>query len=189
MGRLILVRHAAPEIQPGVSSDRWVLSPPGRESCRWLVAELRGQNVQRLYASLEPKALETAALTAVELGLGVRPRRDLHENDRTGLGFGPFTEMEQRMRRFFDEPDVLVVGRETAAAAHGRFDAAVRAIADESAGEVVAVVAHGAVITLLLAGRRGGEPFALWKQLALPCWALLEGPDLRWDGVLHRPPA
>jgi broad specificity phosphatase PhoE len=185
VARLILIKHAAPDLRSDVPPDRWVLSAAGQESCRWLAADLRGQGVRRLYASLQPKALETAARVGVELGLEVRPREDLRENDRTGLGFGSAAELERMICRFFEEPDVLVMGRETANAAHARFGAAVRAIADQSAGETVAVVAHGAVITLFVAARSGAHPFPLWKQLALASWVVLEGPDLRWDGMIH----
>jgi broad specificity phosphatase PhoE len=79
------------------------------------------------------------------------------------------------------------MGQETARAAHARFSAAVRAIAHECAGEPAGIVAHGAVITLFLAGCSGSQPFAVWKQLALACWVVLDGADLRWDGMIHWP--
>ncbi|HSZ53153.1 MAG TPA: histidine phosphatase family protein [Caulobacteraceae bacterium] len=187
MGRVILVKHALPVLSADVPSNRWVLSAAGQESCRALAAGLRGQGVRRLYASLEPKALETAARVAVELGLDVRPRVDLHENDRTDLGFPPLTDLERLIERFFDEPEALVMGRETASAALARFAAAVRAIADESEDAPAAIVAHGTVITLFLAQHAGVEPFALWKEFGLACFVVLEGQDLSWDGVIRRP--
>jgi broad specificity phosphatase PhoE len=187
MGRLILVKHATPVLTPDVPSNRWVLSAAGQESCCGLAAELRGQGVRRLYSSLEPKALETAARVAVELGLDVWPRADLHENDRTGLAFGPAADLERLIARFFDEPGALVMGRETASAAHARFAGAVCAIADETTDAPAAIVAHGTVITLFLAGRSAVRPFEVWKQLGLACFVVLEGEDLSWDGVIRRP--
>jgi broad specificity phosphatase PhoE len=187
MGSVILVKHAAPVLAADVPSERWVLSEAGQQSCRGLAAGLREQGVRRLYASVEPKALETAARVAVETGLEVRPRADLHENDRTGLGFLPLADLERAIARFFDEPETLVIGRETANAAHARFAGAVRAIADESTDGPAAIVAHGTVITLFLARRSTLRPFDLWKQLGLGCFVVLEGPELGWDGVIHRP--
>jgi broad specificity phosphatase PhoE len=189
MSRVILVKHAAPVLTPDVPSNRWVLSADGQESCRELAAGLRGQGVRRLYASLEPKALETAARVAVELGLVVRPRADLHENDRTGLAFGPAEGMERLIARVFEEPDTLVMGHETARAAHARFGSAVRAVAAESTDGPAAIVAHGTVITLFLAHCAGVEPFAFWKTFGLACFVVLEGPDLGWDGLIHPPSA
>ena len=185
MKRLILVKHGAPDLRPDIPSDRWVLSAAGQESCRRLAGELRGQGVRRLYASLEPKALETAARVAIELDLDLRPRADLRENDRRGLGFLPADELERLIDRFFDEAEVLVMGHETASAARTRFDAAIQLIAQESGEEVAAVVAHGTVITLFLAARAELSPFALWRRFGLGCWAVLEGADLRWDGEIH----
>ncbi|HEY2051930.1 MAG TPA: histidine phosphatase family protein [Caulobacteraceae bacterium] len=187
MGPVILVKHAAPVLTPDVASNRWVLSAAGQESCRWLAGELRAQGVLRLYSSLEPKALETAARVAIELGLDVRPRAELHENDRSGLAFGPAAELERLIARLFAEPDARVMGRETANAARARFTNAVRRIADESADAPVAIVAHGTVITLLLAQLSGVEPFAFWKAFGLACFVVLEGQDLRWDGQVHQP--
>ncbi|HEY1929933.1 MAG TPA: histidine phosphatase family protein [Caulobacteraceae bacterium] len=189
MGRVILVKHAAPVLTRNVPSNRWVLSAAGQESCRALAAGLRGQGVRRLYASLEPKALETAARVAIELALDVRPRADLHENDRTGLAFAPAADLERLIARLFDAPDTLVMGHETASAALARFAAAVRAIAGESGDAPAAIVAHGTVITLFLAARSALRPFAIWKELGLACFVVLEGEDLGWDGVIHRPPA
>jgi broad specificity phosphatase PhoE len=86
MAKLLLVKHAPPEIAPQVVSHRWVLSEEGRHRCAWLAEELNAQGITRLYSSLEPKALETAAIVAVRLGLALEPRSNLHESDRTGLG-------------------------------------------------------------------------------------------------------
>lgn len=187
MGAVILVKHAAPVLKPDTPSDRWVLSEAGQESCQWLARDLRGQGVRRLYASLEPKALETAARVAIELGLEVCPRADLRENDRTGLGFGSAAEIELAIARFFAEPDALVMGRETARAARARFSAELLAIAAENGDVPAAVVSHGVVITLFLAERALLPAFELWKQLPLAGWIRLEGSDFRWDGEVHRP--
>ena len=188
MNSIILIKHAAPVLTPDVPSDRWVLSATGQESCRWLANDLRGRGLRRVYSSLEPKALETAARLSMETGTDVRPRADLHENDRTSLGFGASGEFEHTIARFFDEPDTLVMGQETAHAALARFDAAIRSIVTESGDAPVAVVAHGTVITLFLAERSDIRPFTIWRQLGLACWVLVEGPDLRWDGLIHGPP-
>jgi broad specificity phosphatase PhoE len=64
----------------------------------------------------------------------------------------------------------------------------VRQIADESADGPAAIVAHGTVITLLLAQCAGVEPFAFWKTFGLASFVVLEGPNLHWDGLIHRPP-
>ena len=115
MAKLILVKHAPPpRIVPRVVSHRWVLAEEECRRCDWLTDELTAQGVTRLYSSLEPKALETAALVAVKIGLAVEPGRDLHENDRTGMGFVGPDVLQRRLREFFAQPDRTVIGNETA---------------------------------------------------------------------------
>lgn len=189
MAKLILVKHAPPEITPDVISHRWVLSAEGRHRCDWLAAELGAQGVTRLYSSLEPKALETAALVAIRLGLDLRPRRDLQENDRIGVAFGSPDALKQRMQRFFAEPSEQVVGQESAYAALNRFEAAIRVLTAESLDRTVAVVTHGTVLSLLVAKHNPIAPFDFWNGLALPSYVVLDAADFRLDGAARNFPA
>jgi broad specificity phosphatase PhoE len=188
MAKLVLVKHAPPEVIAEVISHRWVLSQEGRKRCGWLAEKLRELRVARLYASLEPKALETAALVAIPLGLNVRPRADLHENDRTGLGFGPAAELRRRIERFFESPSELVIGGETAEAALARFEAAMVGITSEAQDRTCAVITHGTVLSLFVAKYNRIAPFAFWESLALPCCVVLDQPTFRLDGAVHNFP-
>ena len=185
MAKLILIKHASPEITPEVPSRRWVLSEEGRGRCAWLAAELAAWGVTRLYASPEPKALETAALVAIRLGLEVRPREGLQENDRTGLAFGSVGGLKANIRRFFAEPAELVVGQETANAALARFEAAIRALAAEASEQTAAVVTHGTVLTLLVAKHNPLDAFVFWDSLTLPSYVVIEPDRFRIDGPVH----
>ena len=189
MARLVLVKHAPPEITSDVVSHRWVLSAEGRDRCDWLASELARQGVTQLYTSLEPKALETAALVSVRLGLEVRPRRDLHENDRTGLAFVSTDALRRLIRRFFEEPSALVIGAETAEAAGRRFEAAVRALQAEGRDQTVAVVTHGTVLTALTAKYNPIAPFDLWDSMTLPSCVVLDGASFTLDGPVRNFPA
>lgn len=185
MAKLLLVKHAPPQILPQVNSRRWTLSDKGRESCGRLAKAFAREGVQRIYASLEPKALETAALAAAALGLEVRPRDGLGENDRTGVAFGAQAAHVQRFHAFFGAPGDVSMGLESADAAHARFSAAVRAALDECPGETAAVVSHGTVITLLVSRANGLAPFPLWESLGLPSYLVLDADTLAWDGRVH----
>lgn len=182
MAKLILVKHALPVIAPDTASPRWVLSAEGRERCGWLARELERQGVERLCCSLEPKALETAALVGVRLGVAVNPREGLHENDRTGLAFSTADELRDRIRRLFATPDQLVMGQETGRNALERFSSAVRAAIAEAPDRTTAIVAHGTVITLLVAAHNPIEPFVFWEGLGLPSYMALDSGDFRLTG-------
>lgn len=186
MAKLLLIKHSLPEIVPETPSRAWLLSAEGRERCVWLGGQLKRHGVERLYASLEPKATETAFIAGAEAGLIAMAREGLHENDRTGLPFLPREELEQRIRDFFAKPDELVMGNETARAAWTRFERAVRERI--VSGLNTAIVAHGTVITALVSAHNDVEPFELWAALGLPGYVVLDAETFDWDGaVINRP--
>jgi len=189
MAKLLLVKHAPPEIAPQVVSHRWVLSEEGRHSCAWLAEELNGQGVTRLYSSLEPKALETAAIVAVRLGLALEPRSNLHESDRTGLGFVSQDELQGRLREFFEKPDQSVIGGETANSALERFSGAISNILSEGHSQPLAIVTHGIVLSLFVARQNAIAHFDLWAHLVLPSYVVLDATSFSVDGEVHNYPA
>jgi broad specificity phosphatase PhoE len=118
----------------------------------------------------------------------VSPRADLHENDRTGVGFLPAAELRRRIGRFFESPSELVIGAETAEATLARFEAAIVAITSEARDQTIAVVTHGTVLSLFVAKYNRIAPFAFWESLALPCCVVLDQPTFRLDGAVHNFP-
>lgn len=188
MAKLILVKHATPEIIQHVISHRWVLSAEGRRRCDWLADELKTQGIARIYSSLEPKALETAALVAVRLNLPVQPCRNLHENDRTGLGFIARNELQRRLRDFFDQRDQTILGTETANSAFRRFARSVNNIAVKEIGKASAIVTHGTVLSLFVAHYNAIEPYHLWSQLGLPSYVVLDPLSFSLDGNVRNHP-
>src|SRR2546421_10994439 len=67
--KLVLIKHAAPEVDPDVPAERWHLSEKGRASCTPLAASLASHSPRVIVSSEEPKASETARLVAKELGV------------------------------------------------------------------------------------------------------------------------
>jgi broad specificity phosphatase PhoE len=182
MTTLLLVKHSRPQIAPEVPAPRWVLSDAGRQRCEELGRTLAGLGVMQLFSSLEPKALETASLVAARNGLTVTPRYGLQENDRTGQGFLPDAELLDRIRRFFAEPDVRVMGDETADEAFARSTAAIAAIAAEARGQTAAVVTHGTVLALFVSRYNAIAPFDLWSSLKTPSCVVLDAESFAFDG-------
>lgn len=179
MGELLLIKHAPPEITPGVISHRWVLSAEGQARCDWLAEVCRARGVARIFASPEPKTLETAALIAMALGLPFRPLDGLQENDRTGLGFVSASDLEARIAAFFGNPDDMVVGRETANAVLARFQAAIDIAAWGATNGPVAVVTHGTAMSAFIAAHNPIDPIVVWRDLTLPGVAVLDASTYR----------
>ena len=176
--RLVLIKHSVPEMQIHTESRFWHLSEEGRKRCAPMAEKLRRFNLARIVSSNEPKAVETAELLASELSRTHIVRPDLQENDRTGLGFVGVEAYQDTFRRFFAEPDRVIVGTETAEEARARFTTAVEAVLEEFPEETLAIVTHGTVISLLVSEPTAEERFRLWRRLGLPSYVVVSRPLL-----------
>lgn len=176
MSHLILIRHSLPEIDRQKLAAEWPLSVAGRLRGVALAAHVRPYEPARVFSSREPKAVETAQVVAEQLGLSLQVVDDLHEHDRRAVRWVEREQFETTVRRFFNEPDKLVLGHETADQAHARFAQAVKRLAECHPPETLAIVAHGTVITLFVSRLINIEPFAFWQRLGLPALVVLEWP-------------
>lgn len=187
MRQLILIRHSMPAIRADLPAAEWQLSEPGRQRCLPLAEELKVHNPAFIVTSREPKAIETGRLVAAELNLPVGEHADLHEHDRRGVRLMPSREaFEALVTRLFREPERLVFGRETAAEARERFTAAVQAVMERQSEGNVAVVSHGTVMSLYVAGGTGLDPVPFWRALGLPAFVVLSWPTLEMQRVVGR---
>jgi broad specificity phosphatase PhoE len=176
--RLILVKHALPELRAGLSPREWHLDTPGREGAKRLSKALEGLGPLRLEHSPELKAAQTAEIVAIELGVGRHERRGFEEIDRVPERILPRDAYVAHNARLFTEPTESVVGTESAEHALSRFHQAVdAAVSATLATEHLAVVTHGTVIALFVAAHNAIEAFSLWQRLSCPSLVLLALPD------------
>lgn len=188
MRHLLLVRHAAVVVDPARPAAAWLLSADGRAACAALADVVRRFAPVAIVSSLEPKARDTAAALADALGVAWETAPDLHEHDRSGVPVMDATAWRHALRAALERPDDLVLGRETARAAAARFTRAVSAaLAHHPAGDLV-VVAHGTVISLLVAAHNDVDAFAFWERLGMPSLVVLEVPGLRLGDVVSVAP-
>jgi broad specificity phosphatase PhoE len=151
---VILVRHAMPEVVPGVAPERWELGPEGRAAARALAARLDGREV---VSSDEPKAIQTAEEIAAHLGAELTLDARLREVARPGEWDPGYRARAARYAggEALDgwEPHAEVVARMAAAAR----------------GDIV--VTHGLALTLY-----AGETAEFWAALSFPdAWSALAG--------------
>lgn len=175
---LILVKHSLPQIDPDSVPSRWTLAEEGRRRAGMLAAVLASYSARTIVSSPEPKAHETARIIAAADDLPVAVIDELHEHERDDEPFLPRREFEDRIARFFAQPDRLVFGRETAPEALLRFTRAVSSIIEAHPDGSIAIVSHGTVITLFVSACTGVEPFRFWQRLGLPSFVVLALPDL-----------
>ena len=174
MKPLILVKHSSPEIIENVPAREWALSAEGRERSHRLAELMRPYQPEVIICSLEPKARETASILAKDLSLVVNGVEGLHEHDRSSSPYYSSEEFQKRMQGFFEKQGVLVFGKETAAQSLARFRRAVESILKSYPDKSIIIVAHGTVISLFAAWLTGCDGYALWRELGLPSFVLLD---------------
>ena len=179
---LILVKHSLPEILEDVPAREWHLSEAGQARSRELAGTLIQYQPDVLVSSVEPKARETASILAENLGLEFREVEGLHEHERTGSPYYSKDEFQNLVREFFDKPNELVFGNETANSALVRFRQAVDFVLNSYGDKNVVIVAHGTVISLFAAWLTGCNGFDLWQELGLPSFVVL---DIQSNTLIH----
>jgi broad specificity phosphatase PhoE len=183
---LILVKHSFPDIIPGVRPSQWSLSKVGRQRCEPLAKELAVFQSQRVFSSIEPKAMETAHLVSQKLSIPFQSFEDLHEHLRKAtLNFSEKL-FHTKIAAFFAQPDELIYGEETAGQCRERFAKAVNILLNQNHGLNLIVVAHGTVITLFVAQACSIDPFPFWQRLGLPSFVVLSYPTLSMHSVVEQ---
>lgn len=172
--RLILVKHSLPEMMKNIPAREWGLSNEGWDRAKRLAEKLAHYHPEIIVSSVEPKAHQTAEILGECLGLKSHIVRDLHEHDRSQSPFYSNDEFESLVQKFFQEPDMLVFGEETANQAFLRFQDAVDKVLDSNSGKKTLIVAHGTVISLFVSQMTGIEGYKLWKELGLPSFIVID---------------
>jgi broad specificity phosphatase PhoE len=187
MKRLILIKHAPPEVDPTQSSEKWSLGDKGRKACEPLAEKLKPFATAKFISSREPKAVQTAEELAKKLSVEVTTIAGLEEHDRRNVPHMRTGEFISMVELFFRRPDDLVLGDETASEALARISAAIHAIVKDATEDTVAVITHGTVMALFLEKLHVGKSgFELWRRLGLPSFAVLEIPSYKTIEIVER---
>ena len=186
MQKLILVRHSLSEIVPYLPANQWYLSDAGRRRCKLLAEKLDVYKPEVIVASREPKATETGQTVANLLDKPFETAELLHEHDRSNIGlFDTKKQFVAQVVNFFENPQRLVFGRETADEAHRRFAGAIDGVIEKYPSRNITIVTHGTVITLFVARNAGLEPFPFWNRLGMPSFVVLSLPDFNLLTVIE----
>ena len=171
---LILVKHSLPEVVEGRPANTWKLSEEGQRRAQRLAEELRDFEPEVILSSEEPKAKETAEIIANHLRRTIQMVSGLHEHDRSNVPYLSQDAFQASIRSFFQQPDQLVFGKETANEAHLRFYRAIHSILNENRNRTVVVVTHGTVLALFVSRLTGSSDLELWSMLDLPSFVALD---------------
>lgn len=172
MHRVMLVRHAEPQIEIDVPAAEWCLTSRGVASTQRLAVELAKAHPTLVVASPERKALETARIVAGALGLPLeQDERVSEQGAEAGQFLTDYAEFRALVRHHFDHPDEVVMRRESSHAAGERFGEAVRSRIDPDAGTetgLPVIVSHGRIMASWLASVTGVSAWEIWTELRMP---------------------
>jgi len=157
MSALFFISHPEVIVDPNTAVERWHLSADGVARMRSFSQSSIPSNVRSIWSSTEAKAIEAAGILGGALGLGIQVSKDLGENDRSATGFLPPAEFEDVADAFLATPTISIRGWERAIDAQDRVRKAALRIASEHTDGDLAIVAHGAVGTLLFCALSGND--------------------------------
>jgi broad specificity phosphatase PhoE len=106
--------------------------------------------------------------------LEFRKVEGLHEHNRSGEPYHSKDKFQNLVQEFFDKPNELIFGSETANEAFARFRQAVDIVLNSYNDKTIVLVAHGTVISLYVSWLTGCDGFSLWKELGLPSFVVLD---------------
>lgn len=180
-GRLLFLTHPEVMIDREVPVPDWPLSPLGRARTRLFAPDPVLAAVTCICCSTERKAIDTAEILGLALGLPWSTHEALGENDRSATGFLPPDEFERTADRFFAQPETSIRGWERAADAQRRVVGEVIRLEVEAPVGDLLIVAHGGVGALLLAHALGQPISRAYDQTGQGGgnYILLQRPDLR----------
>jgi broad specificity phosphatase PhoE len=172
-GGVILVRHAMPEVVPGVSSTLWQLGERSLEDCVLLAHALPAPLAPVVLRSPQPKVRQTAAVLALRLGLDFAGDARLREVEQ---GAGRVDDYRSLAAGYLERGAVgEAAGWEPPGQVITRFGEAVKAALEHNQGVPgdVLVVTHGLAMSLWLAAQSKIDPVPFWKALTFPdAWRL-----------------
>lgn len=175
---VVLVRHAASCAERGRPAGAGRTARGVGTRTRALAERLKPLEVDLVVASAEARAVATGRDLAAHLQVPYTSAPHLHEHERGHVPLLEERAWQEAVRRSFRNPDVLVFGGETANEARRRFGAALERVLARADAERPAVVAHGSVMSLLVAEANAIDAFELWRSLAMPEALLVSWPDL-----------
>jgi broad specificity phosphatase PhoE len=162
---IYFITHPNVVVDREVPVPRWPLSDTGIARMRAGFGQPWVPLITSIYCSMEQKAIDAAALLANHLGLHYTEVEALGENDRSSTGFLPPDEFERAADRFFAHPERSMNGWERAVDAQARICAAAEElVANDCTSGAIALVAHGAVGTLLYCKLAGHTISRAWDQ-------------------------
>lgn len=175
--KMVFIRHSKSLVNPNIPITSWGLSEEGRILAKKLNSLSQIKTIEVIYSSLQPKALETAALATENLGIQIKTDNNLTESTSFTNKFVSLKELEENTRKYYAEKILSIHGGETFVQAQERFAKALEEIVKKEQGkENIGIVSHGNILAGFVSQITRTDPFEIVEKIAQPDVAVFD-----WD--------
>lgn len=170
MALLYLIRHARTQMM-GAAAERWPLSQEGQREAGVLARQSFWREIEVIFSSPEPKALQTAEPAARRWRIPIKRVDCLHELRRPRL----IENYQEVIARLFAEPETSVAQLEPAAQAAERITSCIKDLVATHSEQTLAIVSHGLVLSLFLSQLEDRWPtVAEWRAIPFAGLTILD---------------
>jgi 2,3-bisphosphoglycerate-dependent phosphoglycerate mutase len=177
---LLLVRHAEP-VPSGTADyeeDERPLTPAGQAAAIELADELEPYQLNAVYSSPYPRAVQTVLPIALRRGLEVQVLSELRERR---LSTAPLASWREHLERAWHEQDYAPPGGETGREAQRRAMAILDLLRSRHiSGGRLLVGSHGNLISLVLQSLEPGVDYAFHMAMPMPALYRLNHDGVGW---------
>ncbi len=174
---LVLVRHSKSLVNPGIPIPTWGLSEEGVILAKELKKIAVINSLEVVYASLQPKALETAIYMTKNSGISIKTDNRLTESTSFTNKFVSLEQLAQNTKDYYSNKDLSINSGETFQEALDRFMEAIEDITKAEAGNKnVGIVSHGNILAAFSNQYIHKDVYQLAESIKQPDVAVLD-----WD--------
>lgn len=175
--KIVLIRHSKSLVNPNIPITSWGLSEEGRTLAKKLNSLPQIKTLEVIYSSLQPKALETAALATEDMGIEVKTDNNLTESTSFTNKFVSLKELEENTRKYYAEKTCSINDGETFVEAQARLAKALNDIVKkEQDKETIGIVSHGNILAGFVSQITQVDPYEIVEKIKQPDVAVFD-----WD--------
>ena len=169
MTRVILVRHAEPQVDTDIPASAWILTVRGEDATRRLVSRIAALRPATVVSSPECKALQTAGLLVEALDLSMTSdERFAEQGAESGAFEVDYAKWRASVQEHFARPDDVVLRGESSRAAGGRFGSGIALLKEKHPATTPVIVSHGRIMASWLSQLAGSPAMEVWTALRMP---------------------
>lgn len=173
MGEILLVtsvymiRHAESPFIFGQERTR-KLSVQGEKDAEKVTALMSNQEIDLIISSPYKRAIQTVEEIAIAKNLEVKIYEDLRERQLKGTYKLPAEEIQQAIKKSYEDPDFNLPGGESVKDVQNRAIPIIKNLLIEYAGQTIVIGTHGNVMTIIMNYFDKEYGYEFWEKTSKP---------------------